>query len=306
VSVTGSTLTIYASVPTGTPDAGGIVDAEKLALQQGGAQVGKFALKLRFLTAAKVSDNARTAIENSSTVAYIGELAPEASAGSIGITNAQDVLQVSPVETALPPDAYYESRSTYGATFARAVSTTTTQEATAQVAGMAALKIKSVLIANDGSAYGSAIAAAVRAHVGTTAIKLAASAAQADGAFYGTAYAAAASREFAQWSGANRRIKLLAPAIATVGLSTSASQLYTAADDKAVAALTSAAGSPPAPAAVLAYDAVAQVVRAIHQAGSAANDRSTVVRAFFATRDTSLPTFGLYQLRAGKLVPLKR
>ncbi len=66
------------------------------------------------------SDNARSAIEDSSAIAYIGEPEPGLSANSIGITNAQDLLQVSPTDTAPEltrstpavkgaPRSYYES-----------------------------------------------------------------------------------------------------------------------------------------------------------------------------------------------------
>ena len=53
-----------------------------------GSTVGKFTIKFRALHAAKISDNARTAIQDTTTIAYLGEVAPGASADSIGITNA--------------------------------------------------------------------------------------------------------------------------------------------------------------------------------------------------------------------------
>ena len=52
-------------------------------------------------TGRKLSDNARQAIGDSSSIAYLGELTPGASADTIGITNAEDLLQVSPTDTAV-------------------------------------------------------------------------------------------------------------------------------------------------------------------------------------------------------------
>ena len=50
---------------------------------------------------ATVSDQARTVIQDKSAVAYLGEIVPGSSAASLGITNALDILQVTPTDTAL-------------------------------------------------------------------------------------------------------------------------------------------------------------------------------------------------------------
>ena len=82
-------------------------------------------------------------LEDKSAIAYLGELVPHSSFASLGITNALDMLQVTPTDTALEltqatpavsgaPDIYYQSRSTYGQTFARVVPTSG-REAKAQV-----------------------------------------------------------------------------------------------------------------------------------------------------------------------------
>ena len=73
VTVDGRTLTIYASEPPGaqtTVDAD-VLDAERLALHQAGSKSGKYALRLLPLHGATVSDNARTAVQNSSAIAYL-------------------------------------------------------------------------------------------------------------------------------------------------------------------------------------------------------------------------------------------
>ena len=82
----------------------------------------------------QISDQARTVIQDKTAIAYLGEIVPHSSYASLGITNALDLLQVSPTDTALEltqaspvvpgsPDTYYESMSTYGQTFARVVPT---------------------------------------------------------------------------------------------------------------------------------------------------------------------------------------
>jgi hypothetical protein len=138
VTASGTTLTVYASAPpgvAGSQAAADVLAAEQLAYRQAGSKLGSFKLQFAKLTGSKVSDNARTAIEDTSSIAYLGELDPGLSAESLGITNAQDLLQVTPTDTAAAltqtnssvpgaPNRYYESLGTYGRTFARVVQTT--------------------------------------------------------------------------------------------------------------------------------------------------------------------------------------
>ncbi len=70
VSVSGSTLTLYASAPTGaanTQAAADVLAAEQLAFNQSGSKLGKFTLKFVKLDGTKASDNARSAIEDTSS-----------------------------------------------------------------------------------------------------------------------------------------------------------------------------------------------------------------------------------------------
>ena len=136
VTVSGSTLTVYASQPpggSGGQEASDIVDAEQLALQHAGGKAGKYTVKLVELHGHELSDNARTAIENQTSIAYLGELQPGTSQIPVEITNQQGLLVVSPADTAAyltqpvpppvatSPSSYYPSRSTYNETFARVV-----------------------------------------------------------------------------------------------------------------------------------------------------------------------------------------
>lgn len=121
VTVTGSRLTIYLSAPaslSGNSQAQDVIDAEKLAFSQLSGKISGFTLTLRVLTADKISDNARTAIDDKTSVAYLGEVVPGASVDSLGITNAQQLVQVSPTAAAPVPKSDFESFSTYGRTFA--------------------------------------------------------------------------------------------------------------------------------------------------------------------------------------------
>ncbi len=120
VTVSGKTLAVYLSAPSnlaGNPAAQDVIDAEKLAFTQLSGQVKGYTLKLQVLTQNKISDNARTAIDDKTSVAYLGEVSGT-SVDSLGITNAQDLLQVSPAEAASVPTSDFESFSTYGRTFA--------------------------------------------------------------------------------------------------------------------------------------------------------------------------------------------
>lgn len=133
-TVSSKTLTVYLSAPsnlTGNPGAQDVVDAEKLAFTQLSGQIKGFTMKLQVVGSNKVSDNARTAIEDTdSAVAYLGEVTPGTSVDSLGITNGQDLLQVSPTSAASVPTKDFESFSTYNRTFA-SLAPGTGQQATA-------------------------------------------------------------------------------------------------------------------------------------------------------------------------------
>jgi branched-chain amino acid transport system substrate-binding protein len=264
------------------------------------------------------SANARAAIEGSSAIAYIGEVQPGLSANSIGITNAEDLLQVSPTDTATEltrstpavkgaPGIYYESRGTYGRTFARVVPTSAA-EARAQVMEMRALGVKKVYVTHDSSSYGKAIAYAV-AHAASAPLTAVqgppnasrASSSGADAVFFGGTSTRIASTLFDGSAGA----KLFAPsALYSDGFVAALSpraraKLYVsspgwlphkepaAARSQFVAPFQAAYHRQPAPDAVFGYEAVSAVLAALRQAGSAANDRATVVRDFMRLRAPS-------------------
>jgi branched-chain amino acid transport system substrate-binding protein len=106
---TGNQLAIYSSLPLQGPAAASsaeIVDGERLALSQAGGHVGKFKVGYVSLDDANpqsgkldpeaTSTNAKTAAQDTSTIAYLGELGSAATAVSLPLINAAGILQVSP------------------------------------------------------------------------------------------------------------------------------------------------------------------------------------------------------------------
>jgi branched-chain amino acid transport system substrate-binding protein len=325
VSVSGTTLAIYQSVPPGTlsPEAQDVLSAEQLAFNQAGGRVGGFTLRLVRFAGREVSANARQAIGDAKTVAYLGEVAPGTSADSLGITNAEDVLQVSPTDTAVEltrstpaisgtPDRYYESLSTYGRTFARVVPTDQS-EAKAVVSEMRARGIGALYIANDGSDYGLALASALDQDARAASIKVTDGspdarsflASGADAIFYaaGADSASAAASLFgtiANTSSAKLFVpSALAQSTFAASLSPAAQRnLYASAPgftpgslppqaQQFVASFRATYGHAPSPQAIFGYAAMAAVIHALQRAGASASNRSAVVHAFFNIRNLS-------------------
>jgi ABC-type branched-subunit amino acid transport system substrate-binding protein len=314
--VTGSTLTIYLSAVSGhvSSEDRDVIAAGQLAFAHASHSTDRFHVQLQVLHAS-ASENARTAIQDTSAIAYIGEVEPGSSAGTAGITNAEDLLQVSPTDTALElthatpavpnaPNDYYESLKNYGRTFGRVVPTTAA-EARVQVSEMRSLGVHKVYVADDGSPYGRAIAYAVKqdANGPITAVQGPASASRvasegADAVFFGGSSTSAARTLFDAVASNNPHTKLLAPSALYAqnfvqGLSpTARRQFYVSSPGFLRHALPATAKSDfeapfvaayhhqPSPQAIFGYEAVAAVLAALDKAGSSANQRSTVVRAF--------------------------
>jgi len=344
VTVSGKSLTIYLSdAPTSQPQvARDVLDAERLAWsQQSSHTVGGFALRLKVLHG-RISDQARTAIQDQTAIAYVGEIVPHSSYASLGITNALDLLQVTPTDTALEltqaspvvpgsPGIYYQSFSTYGQTFVRVVPTTA-QEAKAQVQEMQALGVTKLYVSDDGGPYGATIANAVK-HDVSGSMSVVGSLSAADGAFYGTSSPAGAERFFARGASSNPSLKLFAPsALDDPTLApqfSGAGNLYisapgflkqnlTPAGTTFASQFTTAYGHAPVPQAIFGYEAMSAVLAVLREAGSQANNRATVVHDFLAiknrqsvlgtysissTGDTSIAPFVFSRVRQGKLVP---
>jgi len=106
---TGGELAIYSSMPLQGPDAQygeQVVDGEKLALSQAGGRAGRFKVALVSLddaepnggawNAGATATNAKTAAQDTSTIAYIGDFSSPATAISLPLVNGAGIAQVSP------------------------------------------------------------------------------------------------------------------------------------------------------------------------------------------------------------------
>jgi branched-chain amino acid transport system substrate-binding protein len=105
----GSQLAIYSSLPLQGPTAGisqQIVNGEKLALAQAGGRAGRFKIGYVSLDDANptsgrwdpgvTATDAKTAAQDTSTIAYLGDYNSAATAVSLPLINAAGILQVSP------------------------------------------------------------------------------------------------------------------------------------------------------------------------------------------------------------------
>ena len=365
-TITGTALTIYTSLPLNGPEsaeAHDVLDAEQLALRQAGGKVGRYTIDLVSLGDATgagwspklIASNSRTVIQRDNAVAYIGEIDPNASAQSIPITNADDLLQVSSYDTAIgltqateavpgSPSVYYESFATYGRTFGRVVPDDNHQ-AKAQLQMMKSLGVRKLFIAEDGKAYGKAIALAVEQDAsayGITATPPARSSAGlsqsgADALFYGGVASPAAVQMF-NGAAADPQLKLFGPgglskSSFASGLSPAAQRatylsepgLTTAelpAQGRAfLAAFKAAYGHVPATQeAIFGYAAMQAVLTALGHAGANANNRADDLSKFYKLKnvssalgtysidkngDTSLAPYVFSRVKGGNLVAFK-
>ena len=175
-------LTIYSSLPlqgAARAQAVATVNGAKLALEQAGGKVGDFPIEYVSLDDStaqaggwepgQTSANARKAISDDSTIAYIGEFNSGATAVSLPLLNEAGIAQVSPGNTAVgitsddpgagpgEPDKYYP---TGNRTYARIL-----PKDTYQGAALAALAKEegcaSAYILNDKEVYGTGLASNV-------------------------------------------------------------------------------------------------------------------------------------------------
>lgn len=175
------TLTVYSSVPFRGPGASagrGIVNGEKLALAEANGKAGKYMLRYVSLDEAprgtvdpgQAADNARRAVQDRSTIAYLDGGGDSSSKLSIPVLNEGGVLTVSPSSTyvgltrtdgaaAGEPDKYYPSGKR---TFGRVIPADNVQAA-AQASWAKDEGCTSTYVINDGQTYGTGLADAVAA-----------------------------------------------------------------------------------------------------------------------------------------------
>ncbi len=179
-TASGTTLTIYSSLPlqgTSKEQSEAVINGEKLALKQVGSKVGKYKLKYVSLDDStaqnpgtadegQTAQNARKAVQDKSTIFYLGEFNSGGTKVSLPILNKAGIPQISPSNTAVglttneagadpgEPQKYYPTKRR---TYARVVPKDTIQGA-ALATTMKEDGCKSVHIFNDKTTYGAGLA----------------------------------------------------------------------------------------------------------------------------------------------------
>jgi branched-chain amino acid transport system substrate-binding protein len=178
-TISGSTLTIYSSLPLqGATRVNSVAtnNGAQIALSAVGGKIGKYTITFKQLddsTAAagkwdpgQTTSDAHTACDNSNTIGYLGEFNSGASAISIPILNRCGIPQISPANTAVgltanvpgatpgEPQKYYPTGKR---TYARVVPKDTVQAA-AQVALQKSEGCTKTYVVQDQEVYGAGLA----------------------------------------------------------------------------------------------------------------------------------------------------
>jgi branched-chain amino acid transport system substrate-binding protein len=177
--VPGTNLTIYSSLPlqgANRPNSVSVNQGAQLALAAVGGKIGKYTITFKPLDDStaqagswdpgQTTSDAHTAVNDSSTIGYLGEFNSGASAISIPILNLAGVPQISPSNTAVgltsnaagatpgEPQKYYPTGKR---TYARVVPKDSIQGA-AQVALQKSEGCKKVYVLDDQQVYGQGLA----------------------------------------------------------------------------------------------------------------------------------------------------
>jgi branched-chain amino acid transport system substrate-binding protein len=191
---TGNQLAIYSSLPLQGPDAATsseIVEGEKLALSQAGGRIGPLKIgyvslddanpKTGELDPGATATDAKIAAQDTSTIAYIGELGSQATAVSLPLINAAGILQVSPASPYVgltssqdagqdEPERFYPSGKR---NFGR-LQLGDPAQALAQVALMRSLRVHRLYVLDDQDAFEVPLAEIVAADAASGGIAVAA------------------------------------------------------------------------------------------------------------------------------------
>jgi branched-chain amino acid transport system substrate-binding protein len=329
----GEHVTVYVSMPLRGPegrDGRDVVDGARLALHDARGRVGPLTVRAAFLddtggrapnarwSPATTAENARRATQDSTAIAYIGDLDSGATRFSLPITNEARMLQVSPTSSAIDLVQPYldagdqipnETQPTGERTFGRVIPSDEVQ-AEAGAAWARRLGFRRVATISDGSLFGDTMVEAFRA--AASGITPAAPGASRLVYYGGTAAdaPAAVARDLASCSrrtllatdaligsrllgrvpaGASACPGIPAGALAPAGvLITSAAQdpsQLPAAGQRFVRAFRSRYRRSPGRYAAYGYEAMAVVLDSIRRAGASGDERDAIVNAFFDTRD---------------------
>jgi branched-chain amino acid transport system substrate-binding protein len=332
VTVSGTTLDVYASQPPGPASqaVSDTLDAEQLALSAQGGRVGKYTVKLTVLHGRELSDNARSAVQDTHAIAYLGELQPGTSQIATEILNQQDLLVVSPADTAVyltqpiapvsnTVSTFYPSSSSYKQTFARVVPNSG-QEAKALVQEMQSRHVRSVYATSDGTQYGAALALEVQRQAKSAGLSVAASPSGASAFFYAASDDSPHARALAQHAldveaASDPSAQLYAPsglydADVVSGLSAAAQARLTVSSPGFVsktapsgarsfaAKFSRRYGHAPAVQAIFGYEAMSALLAVLAEAGKNAGNRAIVTSDFRNMKRTS-SVIGSYTISGG-------
>jgi branched-chain amino acid transport system substrate-binding protein len=323
-------LTVYLSAPLSGPaasDGEDVAAAARQALSESGGEAGGHPVTLEVLddagpagaTDARAGANARTATEDSTAIAYIGELDSGTTRTSLPITNEAGLLHVSPAASAVDltrvapgsdeiPDATQPSGTR---TFGRVIPADTAQGAAA-AALMADRGFERVRAIGPGGAYGEALRDGFESVTPAPAL----AAVGSGDAFYVIAAGPVDIRVTGPVFAADAQIfgpppsTVLPPGGVLVSGTMAPSQLPGGEPD--------GLGSDRGRFAAYGYEAMAVVLDSIDRADDPL-DRGSVVDAFFATTDresvlgtysidevgdTTLDRVGAYEATGGRPRPL--
>ncbi len=347
--IVGDALTVYSSLPqTGpfAPVSRDLVRAEKLALEEAGGRAGEFRVSFVSLDSAdprtglwspeRVADNARTAVEDLQTIAYLGELESGASSVSLPILNGGGMLQVSPGDTFAgltergapgEPDRYYPSGRR---TFARVVPPDV-EQVERLVALLERRDVRRVSMADDRQVAAGALLDRLAARLRARDVEVVdrerldprgdvpddlgrdVRVDRADAFVYAGAYRPFAVEVLRAVHAAAPRVALLgadgmalAPALPTRAGAAADRLVVTAVaprrDPGFAARFEARYGHEPHPRAVLGYGAMRLVLRAIDRAGKNASRRPAVIREALRMGAEPLASFAAFRISNSGLV----
>jgi branched-chain amino acid transport system substrate-binding protein len=310
------------SGPTGG-DGLEVVRGARLALADAHGKAGDLAVRAIYLddttgqgggaswSPARAAANARTATEDSTAIAYLGEFESGATRSSLPITNQAHLLQVSPASTAIDlvspslgsNDVPEEVQPSGQRSFGRVIPADDAQAA-AGADWVHLLGVRRVGVESDGSEFGRTMAAGFE-----DALRGASVTRRGERLVY---YAGDPER-------APRSVQSLPGSVAIMEsdallqcpscggdlgrpiLATSAAQdpsQLTASGEEFVREYQRRYGSRPGRYAPYGYEAMAVVLDSIRRAGDSGTDREAVTDAFFATadRESVLGTYSIDEL----------
>lgn len=188
----GNLLTVYSSLPLQGPSAGvsgQLVNGEKLALYEAGGHVGQYRVSYYSLDDANpqtgqwdpgvTAADAKTAAQDTSTIAYLGDYNSAATAVSLPLINAAGILQVSPASPYVgltssldagqdEPERFYPTgRRSFGR-----LEPADPVQAGAQVQLMDALHVKRVYVIDDQDPFQAPLAQIVAADAAGAGIQV--------------------------------------------------------------------------------------------------------------------------------------